>query len=162
MDAGAQLDSTGAYRYHLWRCWNSGLSCVAFVMLNPSTADATSDDPTVRRCIGLARAWGHGRIDVVNLFAYRATNPAELCRVADPIGPENDDYLRRVVASVDRTVLAWGNQGRLHGRERSVLQLLAGAGPLHCLGCTKSGQPRHPLRVRSDVACARFAARPQA
>ena len=90
---GAEFDPTGAYRYSLWREWDARAPAVAFVMLNPSTADAARDDPTIRRCASFARSWGYGSLEVVNLFAYRASEPKRLRQTPDPIGPANDDYL---------------------------------------------------------------------
>lgn len=144
MDRGATFDLTRRYRYHLWREWDATLPVVAFVLLNPSTADARRDDPTIRRCLGFARAWGFGRLEVVNLFALRATDPAALRQADDPIGQRNDEHLRRAVRAADRVVAAWGNGGRLHGRGDEVMCRL---GEPVVLGWTKLGQPRHPLYV---------------
>src|SRR5262249_33972176 len=120
----------------------------------PSTADAARDDPTIRRCIGLARRWGHGGIVVVNLFAWRATDPAELARAADPVGPANDQALRRRARGL-RLIAAWGCPGSLLGRADAVLRLLRGR-RLECLGGTAAGQPRHPLYVAGDVVPVAF------
>ena len=87
---GADFDPTGVYRYSLWREWDARAPAVAFVMLNPSTADAGKDDPTIRRCASFARSWGYGSLEVVNLFAYRASEPKRLRQTPDPIGPAND------------------------------------------------------------------------
>ncbi|MDX2214776.1 MAG: DUF1643 domain-containing protein [Oculatellaceae cyanobacterium bins.114] len=147
---GAIFDPSGTYRYTLWRNWGCAPK-VVFVMLNPSTADAEHNDPTIRRCIGLAQAWGFGALEVVNLFAYCATHPTELRQATDPIGIENDRYLLQAVQRSDRTLLAWGNWGYLHQRDRCVLNLLSQQTSLYCLGMNQSGQPRHPLYVRRDV-----------
>ncbi len=147
---GAVFDSTGTYRYWLWREWNANAPRLSFVMLNPSTADADRNDPTIRRCIQFAHAWGYGAVDVVNLFAYRATQPQILRQVSEPIGHENDRHLRSVCDQAEVIVLAWGNWGSLHGRDRAVLQLLSNRA-VHCLGVTRSGQPRHPLYLRGDT-----------
>lgn len=147
---GAIFDPTGAYRYLLWRSWDEFAPRLGFVMLNPSRADAVLDDPTIRRCVGFARSWNFGGLEVVNLFAYRTAQPIELRRVNDPIGTENDAYLTSLSQRVDQIVLAWGNGGKLQNRDRSVLSLLSPA-PLCCLGTTRSGQPRHPLYLRRDV-----------
>ena len=148
-ERGAVFDATGQYRYHLWRVWDDALPQVAFVLLNPALADATRDDPTLRRCLGFARAWGCGRLDVVNLFAYRTPSPAVLRRAPDPIGPDNDAVLVEVARQADRVVVGWGNGGRWLGRDGAVRRLLD---PLNlaCLGLTSLGQPRHPLYVRSS------------
>jgi hypothetical protein len=160
-EGGALFDPTHTYRYRLWRVWNDALPRVAFVLLNPSTADADRDDPTIRRCVGFARAWGFGGVEVVNLFAYRATHPADLRRCAaadggDPVGPENDAHLAAVFSAAGLVVAGWGVHGSLLGRAAAVRA--AGLLPASavCLGCTKSGEPRHPLYVRADQAPTRF------
>lgn len=148
---GAIFDHTGTYRYTLWREWGMAPR-VVFVMLNPSRADAEHNDPTIRRCIGLAQAWGFGALEVVNLFAYCATHPTQLRQATDPVGQDNDHYLLQAVKQGDRTVLAWGNWGVLQQRDQWALSLLAQYTPLYCLGLNQSGQPRHPLYVRRDVS----------
>jgi len=143
--AGAKFDRSGAYRYELWREWDPSRGRVHFVMLNPSTADAASDDPTIRRCIGFARTWGFGGIVVTNLFALRSTDPSRLSVHPDPVGPENDDYIARAADSARMNVVAWGNLGSLRARSTRAYRLLGGR--TNCLGVTNSGQPRHPLYV---------------
>lgn len=145
MNSGAIFDSTGAYRYSLWREWDDRALRLGVVMLNPSRADAVVNDPTIRRCIGFARTWGYGRLEVMNLFAYRSNSPSALAQVADPVGAENDEYLTALTERVDHILLAWGNWGRLGDRDRAVLQLLSDRTHLYCLGKTKFGQPCHPL-----------------
>lgn len=115
-------------------------------MLNPSTADHRVDDPTIRRCIDFARRWGHGSLLVVNLFAFRTHEPAELMRALDPIGPKNDHYLDYAWQRANAMVVAWGVHGRFMGRHGEVLcRLEHRKKPLLCLGRTKDGFPRHPL-----------------
>lgn len=155
MQGGAVFDATGIYRYLLWRHWGAAAKLV-FVMLNPSTADAQSDDATLRRCIGFAQDWGYGSLEVVNLFAFRATSPQQLRDAADPIGADCDRYLLAATASAEQIVVAWGNGGRLHQRDRAVLELLAPYVPLYCLGLNQAGQPRHPLYLRKDVNLSPF------
>src|SRR5688572_11312536 len=113
-------------------------------MLNPSTADAVRDDPTIRRCIGFARTWGYRRLVVTNIFALRATLPAALRGAADPVGPGNDRFILRAAREADRVVCAWGVHGALGNREEEVLALLRGLAMEH-LGLTRGGHPRHPL-----------------
>lgn len=129
-----------------------GLSArrVTFIGLNPSTADATRDDPTIRRCKGFALGWGCGELWVVNLFALRSPNPSALLKSADPIGPDNEDWLRVAVDGADIVVAAWGNYGQLHHRGRAVAARFRGR--LQMLGLTKVGMPRHPLYVRAGTA----------
>ena len=156
MERGALFDASGAYRYHLSRQWDTDGPTVVFVMLNPSAADAVRDDPTIRRCIGLARSWGYGRLEVVNLFAYRSSSPDALRAVGDPVGPENDHHLQVAADGAALVVAAWGNVGALLGRDRAVRGML-GPRALHCLGITLRGQPRHPLYVRGDTLPIPFA-----
>ena len=144
--SSAQISPCGLYRYTLTRSWGDALP-LTFVMLNPSTADAAIDDPTIRRCIAFARRDGFGGIRVLNLFAYRSPYPSELVRVADPVGPDNDRHLATACGTI---VAAWGAVERYgEKRIRTVAQLLSGK-DVRCLGTTKSGQPRHPLYVKGD------------
>lgn len=126
-------------------------------MLNPSTADASNDDPTIRRCKGFAQAWACGRLVVVNLFAFRATKPADMKRADDPVGPDNDAHIARAALEVSRSgghlVCAWGAHGKIKDRGRKVLaDLLAQDGAAPCsLDLTADGMPRHPLYLRGDL-----------
>lgn len=153
----AVIDPTGAYRYHLGRHWNPLFpKRCCFIMLNPSTADAELDDPTIRRCIGFAKRWGYGALDVVNLFAYRATNPQELYQVEDPVGPDNDRWIRTVTGSAgcSLVVAAWGAHRMASHRGNKIASLIDC--PMVCLGRTKDGYPRHPLYVPADAERLRF------
>ena len=141
MEGGACFSHCRRYRYSLWRRWGPG-PAVMVVGLNPSTADALHDDPTIRRCLGFARAWGYGALCMTNLFAYRAVAPACLSRVKDPIGANNDQKLQALAQSAGLILAAWGNGGSLEGRDLVVRSLLP---PLHILGLTRRGQPCHPL-----------------
>ena len=145
MDSSASLSSCRQYRYALRRKWAEGPQ-VLFVMLNPSRADETLDDPTIRRCIGFAKLWGFGSLCVGNLFALRTPSPGELMQHASPIGHENDQWLRTLQESATLTVAAWGNNGRFQKRSASVSKLLTDP---HTLGLTKLAEPRHPLYVHS-------------
>src|SRR5262249_12400239 len=154
MHKSAILSPCLTYRYVLTRAWDEALPLSYWIMLNPSTADASLDDPTIRRCMSFARRWGCGGIDVRNLFALRATEPRRL-RGGDhpPFGPDNDKHL---IALAERrpgpVVAAWGTHGALFSRGTYVTHLLAErAVPLSCLGTTKDGHPKHPLYVRTDV-----------
>ena len=134
------------YRYCLRRVWRDPPSrTVAFVLLNPSTADAVRDDPTIARCVGFAKAWGFDALAAVNLFALRATDPAALRRAADPVGPHNDRYILAAAGAADMVVAAWGAHGAYLGRAGRVAERLARTQLLWHLGLTRSGQPRHPL-----------------
>lgn len=152
-ERGATLSPDGVYRYHLWRQWGPDhTNRLTFVMLNPSTADANVDDPTIRRCIGFAKREGMDRLDVVNLYAYRATDPDELLAAPDPIGPDNAAHLRRVFAGSRMVVAAWGawHDKRRNARRPMLNVADLGGDALLCLGTTKSGAPRHPLYVKAD------------
>jgi hypothetical protein len=115
-----------------------------FLMLNPSYATATINDPTIRRCRGFGLAWGFTDLSVGNLFGYRATDPAELLTAEDPIGPMNDEAILSLARAADRIVCAWGLHGRLKGRAEQVQQLLREF-DLWALRLTKDGHPSHPL-----------------
>src|SRR5580698_72996 len=109
--AGADISSCSQYRYRLWRDFRGSpneYTCL-FIMLNPSTADGSQDDPTIRKCVGFCKRWGYGMLIVCNLFAFRSTKPAGLLGVADPVGPDNDGYIRAEARVADRIVLAWGS-----------------------------------------------------
>lgn len=145
----ANLSDDGVYRYTLTRNWDPSLPVVVWVMLNPSTADADTDDRTIGRCIRFARDWGYGGIVVVNLYAFRATKPEKMLAAPDPVGPANDATLAQVLAAASRTdspvVAAWGVNGD-PARVAAVLTL-PHADRLMCVGTTKDGHPRHPLYV---------------
>lgn len=154
--SGADLSACGRYRFRLWRSWEPALGAVTFVMLNPSTADAHRDDPTIRKCIGYARAWGRGGIEVVNLFAWRATDPREVVRALrrrdDVVGPGNDEAILAAAQRARIVVAAWGALDEASDRAEDVLRLLGGAGiAVHHLGLSKDGAPRHPLYLRADT-----------
>jgi hypothetical protein len=149
---GALLSECGCYRYTLTRRWDRTRPTLVFVMLNPSTADGETDDATIRRCVGFAKREGYGGIIVVNLFAYRATNPAMLWYTADPIGASNDRTITRVALEHKDLVCAWGIHAPLPRVNYVVnyLKELPGV-KLRCLGLTKAGTPKHPVRLASDV-----------
>ncbi len=119
MTKGAAFDSTGTYRYALWREWDASAPRLGFVLLNPSTADAENDDPTLRRCMGFARAWGYGSLQIVNLFAYRATVPDALRWVADAVGPENDRHICETIRTLPNRYRRMGQRRRARWPRRS-------------------------------------------
>ncbi len=147
VDQSAVVSPCGAYRYRLGRRWGDG-PAMLWVMLNPSTADASVDDPTIRRCIGYARRWDFGSMAVGNLFAFRATDPADMRRAADPVGPENDRHLLEMAAEASLVVAAWGNHGSFLGRSSLVGLMIPG---MRVLGLTKAGEPAHPLYLCGDL-----------
>lgn len=152
MNKNAILSPCDRYRYLLTRTWDEALPVLVFCMLNPSTADASADDPTIRRCIGFAKREGCGGIAVVNLFAWRATDPGSLPVMdTEKAGPENEGYVLEAVRG-RKVVAAWGAHFSAHatvvgnflGKIRGIAE------GVYCLGTTKSGAPRHPLYVRAD------------
>ena len=143
-----------AFRYAFGRWWGDPdlATTAVWVLLNPATGDTEQRRrPTLERCIWWSRAAGHTGLVVVNLFAFRDTNPRRLRRVRDAVGPVNDDVLSVITAAGAQTIAAWGGRGRLGGRSRHVGPLLDS--PM-CLGTTKSGEPRHPLYVARDTPLA--------
>jgi hypothetical protein len=149
----ATISECGTYRYTLERKWSSGTRDVLWVMLNPSTADHEINDPTIRRCIGFSKAWGYDGLMVGNLYAYRATKPADLWDAGDNVdirGSENDQHLCRMAARAALIVAAWGS-GADHRRAVRTLHMLAGFGVVHQLRATKGGMPCHPLYLPGDL-----------
>lgn len=145
------------YRYSLTREWDAALPRLVWVMLNPSTADETRNDPTIARCEARTRAMGCGAYRIVNLYALRSTDPRGLRRVTDPVGPLNDAALREAAAWAGRAVCGWGVHAAPN-RAAEALAVLraAGAEALH-LGLTKAGLPRHPLHLAYAVQPQPFA-----
>lgn len=126
-------------------------------MLNPSTADAIVDDPTIYRCMQFSYLWGYGGIVVVNIFAFRTPHPSVLRTAAEPVGAHNDRYILDARSRTAGLVLAWGNHGNLLERSAAVRKLLGrGRKPVWCLGVTKSGEPHHPLYLPLTTTRKRF------
>lgn len=148
-ESGASFSPCRAYRYSLWRKWGPEQDGYAmFVGLNPSTADETLNDPTVRRCIAFAKGWGYSGMFMTNIFAFRATDPEVMKAQAEPVGQENDDTLRRLARGAGVVVAAWGVHGKHAGRDSEVRALLPG---IHCLKLTKKGAPGHPLYLKKTL-----------
>ena len=145
MQGGAVI--IGNYRYLLWRKWDSKGKTVSFIMLNPNSADAQINDPTITRCINFAKSWGYGRLEVVNMLAYRTSKPSLLKQAAEPIGRDNNRFILESVKRCDRIILAWGNHGVWRKQDLYILQLLENYDYLYSLGITKQGCPRHPRRA---------------
>ncbi|WP_028003193.1 DUF1643 domain-containing protein [Sinorhizobium meliloti] len=146
----ASLSACRTYRYRLDRVWSEAEPKVAFIMLNPSTADEQKDDPTIRRCIGFAKSWGYGGIVVGNLFALRSTDPKALYTHADPIGPDNDKYLWDIANDCHQVIAAWGTHGALNNRGHEVAHMLNGTN-LSALKVTAGGFPGHPLYIAAST-----------
>jgi hypothetical protein len=150
IDQGATFSLDRRHRYTLWRAWAPGPRAL-FCMLNPSTADESVLDPTLRRCLGFAQRWHFAGFEVVNLFALRSTDPARLCEDADPVGPGNDVAIVEAARRAGVVVCGWGVHGTLRGRDAAVLELLAGVADLVALRLTKGGAPSHPLYLPADL-----------
>lgn len=159
----AVISSCGKYRYRLDRAFNTPGPTIAFMLHNPSTADAENEDPTSRRGIGFAKKFGAGRMVFVNPFAGRATKPADLWTMEDPIGPENAKHLLAVASEIYHSggffIFAWGavnppkHLKAAVGTHLEVVEdLIRGVGcEIQCLGRTMAGQPRHPLYLSNDA-----------
>ena len=166
--SSAVISGCGIYRYRLTRIIGHG-PAATFIMLNPSTADADVDDPTIRKCIGFCREWSCGQLQVVNLFAVRATLPSDVKRVRDPVGPENkkafDEAMRIIHGSgVDKpepVVCAWGTHGGHRDQDLEVMRWLRGYPKIKpvALGITKHGHPKHPLYVPYSATLVPYAGR---
>lgn len=140
--AGATFSQCGKYRYRVWRRWKPSGSAALFIGLNPSTADESRDDPTLRRCRKFAQSWGYGGFTIVNLFAYRATDPTILGKVKDPVGPRNDAWIKKCAKASDIVIAAWGNHGLHAGRGKTVRKFIP---EMYCLRINRTGEPAHPL-----------------
>lgn len=154
----ADISACGRYRYLLEREWSpfyhSGSAM--FVMLNPSTADGEADDPTIRRCVGFAKAWGYGHLSVVNLFAYRATDPKELFKAGDAIhGPRNQEVIERAAKDAAIIIGAWGAHKTADWQAEVVRGWLDNR-EIYALGFSKSGQPKHPLYLPGNATLIRM------
>lgn len=152
MESSAQFSPCRRYRYSLWRTWHGLLpnakGYAMFVGLNPSTADETNDDPTIRRCIAFAQSWGYEGLCVTNLFAFRATRPDDMKAADDPVGPENDKTLCDLAKSAGVVVAAWGVHGTHAGRADEIRAMLP---RLHYLRLTRDGHPGHPLYLPKSL-----------
>lgn len=148
MQRFAEFSDCKNYRYSLSRIWEAERPKVLYIGLNPSSADALQDDPTIRRCIQFARSWGYGGMSIVNLFAFKHHDPKYLMKVKKPVGELNDDFIREHLQSHDNTVLIWGNHGAFQNRATEVLQWIKK--PL-CIKINKSGQPAHPLYLKKNL-----------
>lgn len=156
MEKDALISPCGLYRYSLTRRWDAGAYSLPIIMLNPSTADASIDDPTIRRCISFAKREGFGGIRVMNLFAFRATSPDAMRAAVDPVGPDSFAHFETLFAHVSSNsnvpvLAAWGAHGDHLSRAEAITREARYHGArLVCLGTTKQGHPRHPLYVKGD------------
>lgn len=150
--SSARFSPCERYRYELRRTWDASLRPLVVCALNPSTATALVEDPTVRRLLGFADRWGLGSLVLVNAFALRSTDPKALRSLikagGDPVGEENDETIRRVFRTHrnDKLLLAWGGHGTLLDRGRHVATMaMTEHGKPECFGLTKNHQPVHAL-----------------
>lgn len=151
----AVISPCGLFRYKLTRDWGDeiapGAGTCLVIGLNPSKADASVNDPTIIREIDFVRGWGFARLFKGNLFAFRATNPADMRAATDPVGPDNNWALLNMARQAQVIVVCWGANGKFMGRGPEVLRLLRPfAARIKCLGVTKNGEPAHPLYLRKD------------
>ena len=153
----ASFSRCRTYRYSLLRTWDDRAPSVCWILLNPSTADAHKLDPTLRRCVSFSRGWGFGSMVVVNLFALRSPYPRNVYSALDPVGPKNDQHIRRVTKKSDKVIVGWGVHGKLLRRDETVLALLANDRILTwCLGTTKASHPKHPLYVAASTELVKY------
>ena len=153
MISDAKLSACRKYRYALWRTWDDSMGKVMFIGLNPSTADETVDDRTIKRCISYAQQWGYGGIIMGNLFAFRTPNPDEMKSSKSPVGEENDYWLKRLANDAELVVGMWGNSGKFLGRSEEVVAMFPN---LHCLRLTGAGQPHHTRGLPDGIKPIRY------
>lgn len=146
MKKGAIFSSCRKYRYVLWRIWDESKPLIMFIGLNPSIADENKDDPTIRKCINLSKYWGYGGFYITNLFAYKSTDFNKIKSIDNPIGKENDRWIKKIIKRASDIVICWGNKGRYLNRDKELLKFIDN---VKCLGMTKCGCPKHPLYVNS-------------
>jgi hypothetical protein len=154
----AEFSPCRTFRYVLRRSWADG-NCIAFLMMNPSTADESINDATIRRCIGFAKRWGYGSLIILNLFSIRSPDPKEIAKSLDPIGPDADSWIEKSLDGVTEVIAAWGcNQHlttpALKQRPKTVIANICSKYPdipINCLGYRKDGAPRHPLMLAYET-----------
>lgn len=152
IDTGAILSPGSQYRYSLWRIWNKNLPLLGAVLLNPSTADAEKDDPTIQRMCYRARQLGYGGLMVVNLFALRSSDPQQIYHCDDPIGPENDVYIVQEMKRCGLVICGWGRDGNYRNRGIYVAELLRAEGIVpYALNVNGDGTPSHPLYLAYEI-----------
>lgn len=152
----AALSDDGLYRYVLLRRWDvrAGARLLLYIMLNPSTADASLNDATIRSCVRLAKQLGYGGIAVVNLFAFRSRDPGALLTTKDVVGPENDAWVEMMTLQATDVVAAWGAFVSKHldfkRQAGHIIELVTKHKPLHCFATTRAGYPKHPLYLPTE------------
>lgn len=152
LENDAVISDCEKYRYLLRRTWDHAKPRLLYVMLNPSTADARKDDATIRSCVRLAAELGYGSIEVVNVFAWRATKPDELLTAGDPCGPRNEDIVEAAIGRCDVVVCAWGAWPPAREASTYIRNAIRSRRPAaYCFGKTKAGAPKHPLYIKSGT-----------
>ena len=138
------------YRYFLWTLWDTTRPLVLWILLNPSIASLSQNDPTVSRCMQRSQILGFGEAIITNAFAYRSTDPKQLYQATNPIGPDNNYWLRTLSQQADQIICGWGSHGAYQDRDQAIQSLLKTQN-LYCLGQTQKGQPKHPLYLSYRV-----------
>ena len=141
--AGVEFSECRKYRYKLWRVWDDNLPIVMCIGLNPSTANAIKNDPTITNLSKMLKILGYGGFYMMNLFAFISSHPADMLTCADAIG-DNDIKLKEVSEICDEVIFCWGNFKQADERIKEVLPKYPNA---KCFGLTKSGKPFHPLAM---------------
>jgi len=153
MKTDATLSEDRKYRYVLSRIWDESKPTVMIIGLNPSTADETENDPTIVRCIDFAKSWGYGGVYMLNLFAFRATQPKDMFNAKEPIGEENDKYIEKYSNICDKVICAWGNDGNYNKRSKEILSKIKNT---YYLKLNQTGEPAHPLYLKGDLIPIKF------
>ncbi len=151
---GAEFSKCGKYRYTLWRIWDKDKPLVMFIGLNPSTANESDDDPTIRRVKRFAADWGFGGVYMMNLFAYISTDPKKLLfNPHEKIGYKNNNYLKEIAGKCEKIIFAWGSFSEAHVRSKEVIEMFPQA---HVLKINNNGSPKHPLYIKADTVPVRY------
>lgn len=148
---GAEFSSCRKYRYALWRIWDERKPLVMFIGLNPSTANESTDDPTIRRVVSFAVKWGYGGVYMMNLFAWVTPYPVELKKCKDPLG-DNDGWLETISIRCDRVICSWGAFKEARERAKKVMEMFEG----YALVVNSDGTPRHPLYVPGNTVPVKY------
>lgn len=157
LENDARISDCGKYRYLLRRTWDHAKPRALLIMLNPSTADGHQDDATIRSCVRLLVGLGYGSMEVVNCFAWRATDPKELFSAIDPIGADNDNVIEGAVSRCDVAICAWGAHQMAENRRAAIINAVRAQRPaVYCFGTTKHGAPKHPLYIKSGTPLETF------
>ena len=144
----AIISDNDKHRYCLSRIWSNGDNIVAFIGLNPSTADANKDDSTITKCVNYAKQWGFDGLYMINLFSFRATDKEEMLKDDNPTNAENDKCINKYINKANKVICAWGNDGVFKNRHKYIIDNFEN---LYCLTINKTGQPHHPMYLKLDI-----------